>query len=399
MRDNDGRKLDHKTLEALRIRAVDQVGEGAHPEDVAAALGLHRKTVYGWLAKYREGGIDALRARPVPGRPPKLSGQQLSRPYALIVGQDPRQMQFEFALWTREMVREVIRREFRVALSAVSVGRLLHKLGMSPQRPLHRAYQQNPEAVERWKNEEYPAIRTEAEAAGAVVYFADEAGIRSDYHAGTTWAPVGQTPKVKNTGARYSVNMISAVSAKGVLRFAVYEGNTDAAAFIDFCKRLLHDAPGPVYLVVDGHPAHRATVTKEFIASTEGRLKLFFLPGYSPELNPDEWVWKNVKHDRIGKTGVTSKQDLKSKAIGALRRLQKRPGLVRHSSPTRTCATSLLLMSSKTARAGAGSGEVPGRNALFAAARCVVRCGSFMACGPAGCRGEAWLKKGLLSSK
>jgi transposase len=329
VRDDDGRKLDHKTLEALRIRAVDQVGKGSHPEDVAAALGLHRKTVYGWLAKFREGGIDALRAQPVPGRPPKLGGPQLARLYALIAGRDPRQMQFDFALWTREMVREVIRREFGVALSVVSVGRLLHKLGLSPQRPLHRAYQQDPEAVERWKRETYPAIQAAAQAAGATIYFADEAGIRSDYHAGTTWSPVGQTPVVANTGARFSVNMISAVSAKGALRFAVYEGTATAVTFTDFCKRLLHDAAGPVYLIVDGHPAHRATAVKEFAAASEGQLMLFFLPGYSPELNPDEWVWKNVKHDRIGKTGVTSKADLKAKAIGALRRLQKRPGLVR----------------------------------------------------------------------
>jgi transposase len=123
--------------------------------------------------------------------------------------------------------------------------------------------------------------------------------------------------------------MISAVTAKGALRFAVYEGNTNAASFIDFCKRLMHDAPGPVFLIVDGHSAHRAKVTTEFVASTGGRLKLFFLPGYSPQLNPDEWVWKNVKHDRIGKTGVTSQDDLKSKAISALRRLQKLPRLVR----------------------------------------------------------------------
>ena len=305
MRDNDGRKLDHKTLEALRIRAVDQVGQGAHPEDVAAALGLHRKTVYDWLAKYREGGKDALRARPVPGRPPKLGGPQMSRLYVLIVGGDPRQLQFESALWTREMIREVIRREFGVALSVVSVGRLLRKLGLSPQRPLHRAYQQDPEAVERWKKETYPAIRAEAEAAGAVIYFADEAGIRSDYHTGTTWPPVGQTPVVASSGNRFSVNMISAFSAKGALRFAVYEGTTNAATFIEFCKRLLHDAAGPVYLIVDGHPAHRAAATKEFAASTGGRLRLVFLPGYLPELNPDERVWKNVTLDRIGKTGVT----------------------------------------------------------------------------------------------
>ena len=121
MRDNDGRKLDHKMLEAMRIRAVDQVGKGAHPEDVAAALGLHRKTVYDWLAKYRAGGAGAMRARPVPGRPPKLGGPQLSRLYRLVMGRDPRQLQFDFALWTREMIREVIRRDFGVTLSVVCV--------------------------------------------------------------------------------------------------------------------------------------------------------------------------------------------------------------------------------------------------------------------------------------
>jgi transposase len=310
VRENDGRKLDHRTLEVLRLRAVEQVQAGAHPEDVAATLGLHRKTVYGWLAKFREGGRDALVAKPVPGRPPKLTGAQIARLYEWVVGSDPAQFSFEFALWTREMVRQVIRREFQVALSVVSVGRLLRTMGLSPQRPLYRAYQQNPEAVQRWKDEQFPAIRKAAKAEGATIYFADEAGIRSDYHAGTTWAPVGRTPVVKATGARLSVNMLSAV-------------------LIDFCKRLLRDHSGPVYLVVDGHPAHRARATTQFVASTEGRLKLFLLPAYSPELNPDEWVWKNVKHDRVGKTTVTSKDDLKATVISALRRLQKLPALVR----------------------------------------------------------------------
>jgi transposase len=132
------------------MRAVEQVAAGAHPEDVAVTLGLHRKTVYGWVARYREGGADALKARPVPGRPRKLSGEQIARLYGLIVGRDPRQLSFDFALWTRQMVRQVIRREFGVALSVVSVGRLLRTMGLSPQRPLHRAYQQNPDAVQRW---------------------------------------------------------------------------------------------------------------------------------------------------------------------------------------------------------------------------------------------------------
>jgi transposase len=329
MRANDGRRLDHATLEALRIRAVQAVEAGEHPEDVARAIGMARGTVFMWLAKYREGGLAALKAKPVPGKPPKLDATALRRLYTLIAGSDPRQLSFEFALWTREMIRELIRREFDVRLSAVSVGRLLKKLGLSPQRPLWRAWQADPEAVERWQREDFPAIRAAAKAEGATIYFGDEAGVRSDYHAGTTWAPLGQTPVVKATGARHSVNMISAVTTQGLLRCAVFTGSCTAAVFIDFCQRLLADTSGPVYLIVDGHPTHKAKATKDFVASTQGRLKLFTLPAYSPQLNPDEWVWKNVKHDRIGRSSITSADDLKAKAIAALRRLQKLPAIVR----------------------------------------------------------------------
>jgi transposase len=329
VRDNDGRKLDHQTLEAMRLRAVEAIESGVHPEDVAASLGMARGTVYGWLAKFREGGREALKARPVPGRPPKLTGAQMRTLYTLIVGADPRQYEFEFALWTRDMVRTLIRREFKVALSAVSVGRLLRTLGLSPQRPLWRAWQADPDAVERWKAEEFPAIRAQAKVAGATVYFADEAGIRSDYHGGTTWAPVGQTPVVKATGARHSLNMISAVTAQGLLRFSTFTGSFTAARFIEFARKLLADTAGPVYLVVDGHPVHRAKLVKEFVAATDGQMRLFVLPAYSPQLNPDEWVWKNVKHDRVGRTSVTGPDEFKSKVIGALRRLQKLPHVVR----------------------------------------------------------------------
>jgi transposase len=246
-----------------------------------------------------------------------------------VVGNDPRQLRFPFALWTRDMVRELIRREFQVQLSAVSVGRLLRQLGLSPQRPLHRAYEQDPKRVARWKAQEYPQIRAQATKARARIYFADEAGIRSDDHAGTTWAPVGQTPVVATTGARHQVNLISAVTPGGVLRFATINGKLDASKFIDFCRRLLGDTAGPVFLIIDRHPVHRSRAVNEFAASTKGRLQLFFLPPYSPELNPDEWVWKNVKHDRVGRAGIDSQEDLKGKALAALRRLQKLPRIVR----------------------------------------------------------------------
>ena len=142
------------------------------------------------------------------------------------------------------------------------VGRLLRTLGFSPQRPVFRASQQDPERVRRWREQDYPAIREQAAQVGAVIYFADEAGIRSDYHSGTTWAPVGKTPVVTSTGARHSVNMISAVTPKGRLRFSVFTGSMTAKVFLEFVRRLLHDEPAPVFLIVDGHPVHRSTAVR-----------------------------------------------------------------------------------------------------------------------------------------
>jgi transposase len=288
MRDDDGRKLDHKTLEQLRIRAVDQIQQGAHPDDVAAGLGMTRAAVYGWLAKYT---AKAGWTRCGPSRSPDGRQACPAHSWPDCTGwwwaTTPRQLRFAFALWTRAMVRELIRREFGVRLSEVSVGRLLRKLGLSPQRPLYRAYQQNPEAVARWKAETYPQLRREAASVGATIYFADEAGVRSDYHAGTTWAPVGHTPVVATTGDRFAVNLISAVTAKGKLRFAAYDGHLNGPGV----HRLLPPAaprhPRPVFLVLDGHPVHCSKAVKQFAASTGGRLRLCFLPVYAPELNPD----------------------------------------------------------------------------------------------------------------
>lgn len=329
MRENDGRKLDHQTLEALRFRAVDRVEQGAGPREVARTLGLHKHTVYGWVATARGQGREALRAKAIAGRPSKLTEVQARRVFEVVVGKDPRQLQFDFALWTRDLVRVLIRREFGVELSASAVGRLLHRLGLSPQRPLWRAWQADPAKVQAWKQAEYPAIAKEAKKAGGTIYFADEAGIRSDHHAGTTWGAIGRTPVVKTTGARFSLNMISAVTAKGLLRFSTFTGSMTAEKFIEFCKRLMADTTGPVFLVVDGHPVHRSKKVKAFAAASGGKLRLFQLPGYSPQLNPDEWAWKNIKHDRVGRSGISGPDQFKALAVAALRRLQALPHIVR----------------------------------------------------------------------
>ena len=313
-----------------RLRAVQLLKEGNEAELVARMFGVSRAIVFRWQQKYDAGGPLALETKKTPGPASRLSPTQMSQLYAIVTGCDPRQLQFDFGLWTRKIIRALIRREFGVELSEVQVGRLLKKMGLSAQRPLYRAYQRDPERVEEWKKVIYPKIRRLAAEEGASIFFEDEAGLRTDHHAGTTWSPVGQTPVVIKTGERKSISMVSAISPRGELRFRVQEGSMNADRFIDFLKALLSTAEGKVFLIVDGHPVHKSKKVREFAENEAGgRLKIFFLPPYSPDLNPEEWVWKNVKNDRVARQVIMGKDDLRAKATGALRRLQKLPGVVR----------------------------------------------------------------------
>ncbi|WP_136810871.1 IS630 family transposase [Desulfosediminicola flagellatus] len=329
MKNTDGRKIDRKALEAIRIRAVQRVEAGESPEVVIKALGFTRSQIYEWLAKYREGGIDALRRRKAPGKTPKLNGSQLKKIYRLVVGVDPRQLKFEFALWTRDMVRELIWREFKVKLSEVSVGRLLKKMGLSPQRPTHRAIQRDELSVYKWMAEDYPAIRKLAKEQNAEIFFGDESSVRSDYHSGTTWAPVGKTPTVKTTASRHKVNLVSAISPRGTMRFMSTDGNVTATVFIEFLKRLLYKANRPVFLILDNHSVHRSKEVREFVKSRAGKLRLFFLPPYSPELNPDEHVWNYLKNHKIGRQCTKNGFDLFKRVESIMRSLQRLPEKVK----------------------------------------------------------------------
>jgi len=328
MREDDGRKLDHKTLEQMRFRAVARVKAGGRPGEVAATMGVHPKTVYRWRRAEKEGGKEALKAKPIPGRPPKLDEAQRKLVYDWVVGGDPSQQMLDFSLWTRDLVRQLVKHQFGVEMSLSAVGRMLKKMGLSPQRPLRRAFQQDEKAVQAWKQTVYPQIAADARARGAVVYFADEASVRSDYHSGTTWGAVGKTPVVKATGRRFSVNMVSAVSAQGLLRFQIVEGKMTAELFLGFCKRLLADAGRPVILVCDNHTTHRAKKVTRWAASTDGRFEIRYLPAYSPQLNPDEWVWNNVKHARVGRQRPKDQGELKAMAVSALHRLQRLPATI-----------------------------------------------------------------------
>lgn len=323
-------------MKALRLRAVARVRAGAHPGDVGAGLaqlGLHRRTIYTWLQKDAAGGRGALKSTPAPGAPRKLTDAQLSELGSMIASTDPRAHGFGVALWTREVVKELIHTRFQVELSVASVGRTLRGLGFSAQRPLYRATQADPGAVAAWKAIEYPAIVREARSTGGSVYFADEAGVRSDYHAGATWGRIGATPAVPVTGARFSLDMISAVSAQGLLRFSTFTGTLTAVVFIEFLRRLVADAArkktGPVFLIVDGHPVHRSRAVADFVEGIGGKLCLHRLPAYSPQLNPDEWVWKNTKHDGVAPAAAKGPEQLHAVVTARLRRLQRRTDIVR----------------------------------------------------------------------
>ena len=199
---------------------------------------------------------------------------------------------------------------------------------MSAQRPLWRAYQQDPQAVRRWKHEDYPRLRRRAQRLGAQIFFGHETGEHSDYHRGTTWGRRGRTPIVSGTGARFGVNMISAIGARGQLRFMLTEGWVTASVFVDFLKRLMINAQGPIFLVVDDHPVHMSKVAKCFVEDQNGRLELHHLPAYSPELNPDKLVWNNLKTHAFGRKVVTSPQELRSMVLSHLHRMQKLPALI-----------------------------------------------------------------------
>src|ERR1700704_6418726 len=327
---NDARRLDHATLETMRERAVRSVQDGESPEVVAGVLRIDRSTVYGWLAQYRRGGWGALKAKPLFGRPPKLDGKKLKWIFSAVAQRNPMQFKFEFALWTREMVAKLIKDKFNVSLSLVSVGRLLAQLGITCQKPLHRAFEQDDALVQQWLKKDYPKIKALAQREKAEIYFGDAAHMRSDHHAGRSWGKKGETPVVETTGARHGMSLISAITSRGQMRFMIKEkGGVNADVFIEFLKRLITGAKRAIFLIVDRGPAHIAKKTKAFVGSLNGRLRLFYLPPYSPDRNPDELVWKHLKADTVGRMAITDKADFHTKVRASMRQLQNDPEKIR----------------------------------------------------------------------
>jgi len=327
----DGRTFDHETLEAIRLMAVERVREGESAAEVIAAYGFNRTTIYKWLkAALQPGvGVKALRSTKATGRPRSLSPAQERKVFRWVNGRDPRQYGLDFGLWTRAVVAELIHKKFGIELGLTAVGELLATLGLTPQKPLQRAYQRDPAAIEKWQREQFPAIARQAKASGGEVYVWDESGFRADAVHGKTWGRKGQTPVVERPGQRQSVSAASAVNARGAFWYCTFEGGLNAELFVTLLRKMMRHRSKPVHLVVDGLPAHKTALVKAFVASTDGMLTLHLLPGYAPELNPDELVWSHMKRTGVARAPLRRGEKLRDKIEAQLAAIKRMPGLVR----------------------------------------------------------------------
>jgi len=326
----DGRTLDHKTLEHLRILAVKRViDDGQCPSQVMQDLGLCRTSIYPWLRRAKAKGLEALVESIAQGPEPRLSEKQRQRVKRWILGKDPRQYGFDFGLWSRKIVQELIRERMGVDLCLTAVGKLLASLDITPQKPLRRAYERDPQAVALWEKETYPKLKKRAKRLGAKIFFLDEAGFQSDPPLGRTYGLKGHAPVVTTSGQRQSLNVISAVNARGQFWAVTYTGKLNAESFEVFLKDFLKNQPGKLFLVVDGHPAHKANRVKNFIQSLKGRLELHFLPPYAPDLNPDEFVWSYMKNNGVSKKPLKKNESLESRIGEDLNAIQANRKLVK----------------------------------------------------------------------
>ena len=330
MKIKDARSLPSIAQEDLRKKAVKAVLDGKKQLEVAEMLGITRQNVGKWVKKFRQGGEKALKAKRR-GRPKggSLLPWQAAQIAKTVVNHHPEQLRLPFYLWTREAVGQLIEQRFGIGLSVWTVGRYLERWGFTPQKPVRRAYEQDPEAVQRWLEEEYPAIQGQAKKERGVIYWGDETGLRSDHAVGRSYGRRGQKPVIPGTGQRFRCNMISAITNQGRLNFMVFKDDFNTDVFLEFLRRLLRQVQRKIFLIVDCHPVHRGIKVKSWIRKHVSRISLFYLPGYSPELNPDELLNQDVKSNAVGRLRARNRQELVANTRGYLWSCQRHPYIVR----------------------------------------------------------------------
>ena len=327
----DARKLSTDAQQQVRYQVIRLRKQGRTHNEISAITGVSRSICSTWWNLYKNKGKKALkikkRGRPT-GSCRKLDQQQEKVIQKAICDKCPDQLKLPFALWTRIAVQQLIKQLWGMEVPIRTIGDYLKRWNFTPQKPLKRAYEQNPKAVQRWLDEEYPTIKQKAKKEDAEIHWGDETGVRSTCHVGRGYAPKSETPELKLPGNRFSVNMISTVTNQGKVRFMIYEGRMTAALFIVFLARLIRYADAKILLIVDNLSLHDAIVVREWLVDRNDQIELFFLPKYAPELNPDEYLNCDLKAGVNAKGLPTNREHLKANLMSFMQRLAKLPARV-----------------------------------------------------------------------
>lgn len=325
----DARSLSPEAQKEKRTTALRMRAQGYTFQSIADALGVHLRTVQHWLSVSLSQGAKAAiaggRRGASFGQGRILSPEQEVMVRGWIIDRMPDQLKLPFALWTRAAVRELIREKLGLVLPLVTVGLYLQRWDFTAQRPWQRALERRPAEVAHWLEHEYPAIAKRAKAEGATILWGDETGVRNEPLAGKSFAPRGQTPVASRSAKRFGLNMISAVSNRGELRFMLYPDTLNAARLVAFLKRLVRQEPRKVFLILDNLRVHHSEPVKTWLAEHAAQIEVFFLPAYSPELNPDEYINGQLKAELRKQPPPRDLDTLERRVLSIMRRLQKLP--------------------------------------------------------------------------
>lgn len=327
---SDFRKIPDEVMNYLRRIAVRAVEDKQHsPELIADVLGISRSCIYDWLRWYRAEGEAALDTRSAPGAVPVLTPAMAWWLKDTILTSTPVAYGYDTELWTLKIAVALLRQRFGVWVAESTVALHLHRLKLSCQQPCYRAREQDPEAVAHFLLYTFPKIQKLAENIGADIGFEDEAGVGIMTHAGRTWGLVGQPPVVLATDRRGGYNVLSVITATGKLRYSVTDHSIDGERYVAFLQQVLRGRTRPLVLIADRVSFHRSAVVRQFVRAHRRQLRLFFFPTHSPELNPGEQVWNEVKHRKIGKQPIKNKRDLKKRLYFELKSLQQKAEKIR----------------------------------------------------------------------
>jgi transposase len=333
MKKPDARLLNPTTQNYLRQQAIRLREQGKRSKEIAEYLGVHRNTVTGWWQDYQtegEAGLKQQQRGAKYGEGRTLMSDQETQVQDLMREHFPDELGIDSALWTRRAVGALIEQVCGVKMPIRTVGEYLKRWGYTPQKPLKRAYEQDPKAVQQWLNEEYPALVARAESEGALGAWGDESGLRSDAQGGRGYAPMGQTPEINlSQKNRHRINFIASVSNQGLVRFMLYTGKLDSLVFITFLERLIAGREHKLFWIVDRHPVHRSQVVQDWLTQHSTEIELVFLPSYSPQLNPVEYLNGDVKQGVHSKAPSRSFPQLRHRVLCHLHKLQKLPARVR----------------------------------------------------------------------